>query len=83
MFHSMNNLKRNTDIFEMLIVRHFIFWFIFYIYRINFIFPISKFILIILKSILFSFINFYITCDSIESGHNVNFIFNSITLFFY
>ena len=33
--------------------------------------PISKFVLIILKSILFSFINFYITCGSIESGHNI------------
>ena len=33
--------------------------------------PISKFVLIILKSILFSFINFYITCGCIESGHNI------------
>ena len=32
MFHGMNNLKRNTDIFEMSIVRHFIFGFIFFIY---------------------------------------------------
>ena len=35
MFHGMNNLKRNTDIFEMSIVRHFIFGFIFFVYGIN------------------------------------------------
>ena len=34
-FHGMNNLKRNTDIFEMSIVRHFIFGFIFFVYGIN------------------------------------------------
>ena len=32
MFHGINNLKRNTQIFELLIVRHFIFSFIFFIF---------------------------------------------------
>ena len=32
MFHGINNLKRNTGIIELLIVRHFIFGFIFFIY---------------------------------------------------
>ena len=32
MFHGMNNLKRNSDIFEILLIRHFIFGFIFFIY---------------------------------------------------
>jgi len=32
MFHGINNLKRNTGIFELLIVRHFILGFIYFIY---------------------------------------------------
>ena len=32
MFHGINNLKRNTGIFELLLVRHFIFGFIYFIY---------------------------------------------------
>ena len=35
MFHGINNLRRNSDIIELLIVRHFIFGFIFFIYGIH------------------------------------------------
>ena len=35
MFHGINNMKRNTEIMELLIVRHFIFGFIFFLYGIH------------------------------------------------
>ena len=35
MFHGINNMKRNTEIVELLLVRHFIFGFIFFLYGLH------------------------------------------------